>query len=196
MDINNTSAVVGELEYLKVALALKATDSKTANPLSGAYVWLDKKMIGKTDKTGVYNGSFKPGKYEFKLVAKGYKEQISSVEVLSGKKSELQVIMEPEAADESVIPVDASAYIPSQTSENADISDSIEPTKDKVSGKKSKKDKKKAKETPKVTTPVPDDDEEMTTENQVVVCLNCGYVNTAPAGKKLRFCVNCAKSLK
>ena len=43
---------------------------------------------------------------------------------------------------------------------------------------------------------VPDDDEEMTTENQVVVCLNCGYVNTAPAGKKLRFCVNCAKSLK
>ena len=196
VDINNTSAVVGELEYLKVALALKATDSKTANPLSGAYVWLDKKMIGKTDKTGVYNGSFKPGKYEFKLVAKGYKEQISSVEVLSGKKSELQVIMEPEAADESVIPVDASAYIPSQTSENADISDSIEPTKDKVSGKKSKKDKKKAKETPKVTTPVPDDDEEMTTENQVVVCLNCGYVNTAPAGKKLRFCVNCAKSLK
>ena len=37
---------------------------------------------------------------------------------------------------------------------------------------------------------------DVTTENQVVVCLNCGYVNTAPAGKKLRFCVNCAKSLK
>ena len=38
--------------------------------------------------------------------------------------------------------------------------------------------------------------ENKTAENQVIVCLNCGYVNTAPAGKKLRFCVNCAKPLK
>ena len=33
-------------------------------------------------------------------------------------------------------------------------------------------------------------------EQEVIVCLNCGYVNTAPKGKKLRFCVNCAKPLK
>ena len=197
VDINNTSSIVGELEYLKVALALKATDSKTANPLSGAYIWLDKKMIGKTDKSGIYNGSFKPGKYEFKVIAKGYKEQIVFVEVLSGKKSELQVIMEPEASEEEIVPINTNAYVPTQTDANSDISDEIAPTEDKITPKETskpvatKKEKKKKKEEKLTTT-----DEDVTTENQVVVCLNCGYVNTAPAGKKLRFCVNCAKSLK
>ena len=197
VDINNTSSVVGEMEYLKVALALKATDSKTANPLSGAYVWLDKKMIGKTDKSGIYNGTFKPGKYEFKVIAKGYKEQIVFVEVLSGKKSELQVIMEPEVKEEEIVPINTNAYVPTQTDANSDISDEIAPTNDKIVPKETskpvatKKEKKKKQEEKLTTT-----DEDITTENQVVVCLNCGYVNTAPAGKKLRFCINCAKSLK
>ncbi len=197
VDINETSAIVGELEYLRVPLSLKATDSKTANPLSGAYVWLNKKMIGKTDKSGIYTGNFKPGRYEFKFVAKGYKEQNSSVEVISGKKSEVQIIMEPEAtAEATIVPIDANAYVPSGTNSNSDISDNIIPTKDKVTPEPPKPKKVTPKKEKKKVTPTTTADDDTTTENQIVVCLNCGYVNTAPAGKKLRFCINCAKPLK
>ena len=197
VDINETSAIVGELEYLRVPLSLKATDSKTANPLSGAYVWLNKKMIGKTDKSGIYTGNFKPGKYEFKFVAKGYKEQNSSVEVISGKKSEVQIIMEPEVtAEATIVPIDANAYVPSGTNSNSDISDNIIPTKDKVTPEPPKTKKVTPKKEKKKVTPTTTADDDTTTENQIVVCLNCGYVNTAPAGKKLRFCINCAKPLK
>jgi phenylalanyl-tRNA synthetase alpha subunit len=31
---------------------------------------------------------------------------------------------------------------------------------------------------------------------ELIECPNCGYVNTVPAGRKLRFCVNCARPLK
>jgi serine/threonine protein kinase len=197
VDINETSAIVGELEYLRVPLSLKATDSKTANPLSGAYVWLNKKMIGKTDKSGIYTGNFKPGRYEFKFVAKGYKEQNSSVEVISGKKSEVQIIMEPEVtAEATIVPIDANAYVPSGTNSNSDISDNIIPTKDKVTPEPPKPKKVTPKKEKKKVTPTTTADDDTTTENQIVVCLNCGYVNTAPAGKKLRFCINCAKPLK
>ncbi|MBR4631772.1 MAG: serine/threonine protein kinase [Elusimicrobia bacterium] len=197
VDINETSAIVGELEYLRVPLSLKATDSKTANPLSGAYVWLNKKMIGKTDKSGIYTGNFKPGRYEFKFVAKGYKEQNSSVEVISGKKSEVQIIMEPEVtAEATIVPIDANAYVPSGTNSNLDISDNIIPTKDKVTPEPPKTKKVTPKKEKKKVTPTTTADDDTTTENQIVVCLNCGYVNTAPAGKKLRFCINCAKPLK
>ena len=197
VDINETSAIVGELEYLRVPLSLKATDSKTANPLSGAYVWLNKKMIGKTDKSGIYTGNFKPGRYEFKFVAKGYKEQNSSVEVISGKKSEVQIIMEPEVtAEATIVPIDANAYVPSGTNSNSDISDNIIPTKDKVTPEPPKTKKVTPKKEKKKVTPTTTADDDTTTENQIVVCLNCGYVNTAPAGKKLRFCINCAKPLK
>jgi hypothetical protein len=46
VDINDTSAVVGELEYSKVALQLKKI-KRNKRCLPNAFVWLDKKLIGK-----------------------------------------------------------------------------------------------------------------------------------------------------
>jgi hypothetical protein len=182
VDINNTSAVVGEMEYSKVALSLKIKDKKD-RILPNSFIWLNKKMIGKTDKSGLYKENFKPGKYEFKIVAKGFKEQVVTIDLLAGKKNAMDIIMIPEVQEEKS--TSPETYIPEKTKyndENTEKSNSNyneEPVKP-VTEKKIQKE----------------EDDDVTTENQVVVCLNCGYVNTAPAGKKLRFCVNCAKPLK
>ena len=181
VDINNTSAVVGEMEYLKVALSLKVKNNKGA-VLPSAFIWLDKKLVGKTDKSGLYKETFKPGKYEFRIVSKGYIEQVITIDLLAGKKNAMDIIMQPELQEET--PVVANTYVPVKNNDNNDISDTVVPSK-------------KEEPAPVVEKKQPQkEDDDIATENQVVVCLNCGYVNTAPAGKKLRFCVNCAKSLK
>ena len=181
VDINNTSAVVGEMEYLKVALSLKVKNNKGA-VLPSAFIWLDKKLVGKTDKSGLYKETFKPGKYEFRIVSKGYLEQVITIDLLAGKKNAMDIIMQPELQEET--PVVANTYVPAKNNDDNDISDTVVPSK-------------KEEPAPVVEKKQPQkEDDDIATENQVVVCLNCGYVNTAPAGKKLRFCVNCAKSLK
>ncbi len=184
VDINNTSAVVGELEYLKVSLALKVKNNK-GKVLPNSFIWLNKKLVGKTDNAGLYKETFKPGKYEFKIVSKGYIEQVITIDLFAGKKNAMDIIMQPELQEDQSIPV--STYVPEKSSSNDDVIENTVPT----SSNNKKEDypindnKKQVKE-----------DDDIATENQVVVCLNCGYVNTAPAGKKLRFCVNCAKPLK
>ena len=185
VDINNTSAVVGELEYLKVSLALKVKNNK-GKVLPNSFIWLNKKLVGKTDKAGLYKETFKPGKYEFKIVSKGYIEQVITIDLLAGKKNATDIIMQPELQEDQSIP--SSNYTPERNSASDDITDKSEPVSSSNIKEETpiKENKRQTKE----------EDDDIATENQVVVCLNCGYVNTAPAGKKLRFCVNCAKPLK
>ena len=184
VDINNTSAIVGELEYSTVAVTFRIKDSK-GKAVPNAFVWLNKKMIGKSDKQGIYNGTFKPGKYEFRVVSKGYIEEVLPIDLLAGKKNAMDVVMKSELQEAK--PIVANTYVPAKNDDNDDITDKVvpaqksEPTPAPVVEQKPQKEK---------------EDDDIATENQVVVCLNCGYVNTAPAGKKLRFCVNCAKPLK
>ena len=185
IDINETSAVVGELEYLKVALSLKVKNNK-GSALPNSFIWLDKKLIGKTDKSGIFKEVFKPGKYEFKIVSKGYIEQIITIDLLAGKKNGMDIIMVPELQNEQNVAADT--YVPEKNYDNNDVTDKVVPV-----SSNNKKENTSIKEAEK---PTPKEDDDIATENQVVVCLNCGYVNTAPAGKKLRFCVNCAKPLK
>ncbi len=182
VDINNTSAVVGELEYLRVSLSLKVKNNK-GKVLPNSFIWLNKKLVGKTDKAGLYKETFKPGKYEFKIVSKGYTEQVITIDLLAGKKNAMDVIMVPELQEEQNISTDNN-YVPERNTNDNDITENSVPTP---------KEENPVKENKKQTK---EEDDDVATENQVVVCLNCGYVNTAPAGKKLRFCVNCAKPLK
>jgi hypothetical protein len=185
IDINETSAVVGELEYLKVALSFKVKNNK-GSVLPNSFIWLDKKLIGKTDKNGMFKEVFKPGKYEFKIVSKGYIEQIITIDLLAGKKNGMDIIMVPELHNEQNVAVDT--YVPEKNYDNNDVTDNVVPA--------SSNNKKESTPIKEAEKPTPKEDDDIATENQVVVCLNCGYVNTAPAGKKLRFCVNCAKPLK
>ena len=199
VDINTTSAVTGELEYSKVLLNLKVKAKDTDQYLKNAFIWSDKKMLGKTDKNGLFRDKFKPGKYEFKIIVKGYNEQVVTVDLLAGRKNTTEVLMIPEVQQEQEIPVDENTFVPVKDEQDGDISEKTTPEVEEKPVKQEKpakkKDKRAEKKPPvkKAEEPVDDD---ITTEQQVVVCLNCGYVNTAPAGKKIRFCVNCAKPLK
>ena len=188
VDINSTSAIVGELEYLKVPLSLKVKTSK-GKVLPNSFIWHNKKLVGKTDKTGMYKDTFKPGKYEFKIVSKGYIEQVITIDLLSGRKNAMDVVMVPENQEEQSV-VSPDTYVPVKNTADNDITEKTIPI---PLPSTNKKEEQPVKETKK---PVKEEDDDVATENQVVVCLNCGYVNTAPAGKKLRFCVNCAKPLK
>lgn len=195
VDINNTSAIVGELEYLKVLLNLRVRAKDTNKYLKNAFVWSEQKVLGKTDKNGLFKTRFKPGKYEFKIVAKGYNEQVVVLDLLAGKKNTTEVIMIPENQNEQEMPVDENTFVPVQDEDDGDISERAVPSFEERSYKQSNTTNKRARQTP-VSRIEDQDDDDTTTEQQVVVCLNCGYVNTAPAGKKIRFCVNCAKPLK
>lgn len=205
VDINDTSAVVGELEYSKVALQLKTKSKETNDALPNAYVWLDKKLIGKTDSKGMFKDNFKPGKYEFKIIAKEYLEQLVTIDLLSGRKNVTEIIMVPDKPD---IAVSSSTPLSSPAVASPAASTTPPPaapvSKPVITEEKAVKAPVavKQKETPKpaVQKEQAKEKEEVSEdtsgEQQVVVCLNCGYVNTAPKGKKLRFCVNCAKPLK
>ena len=190
IDINNTSSVVGELEYNKVVLKLNIKSTKTDKALSNAYIWLNNKAIGRTDKTGVFESRFKPGKYEFKIVATGHEEQLYSVDLLSGRKNSMDVFMKAIKEEQPVEPTRE------QSNTGLKINSSIPSIgknhNNNIENEPKKKEPVVEKEKPKEEV-VEDDGG---AEQEVIVCLNCGYVNTAPKGKKLRFCVNCAKPLK
>ena len=190
VDINNTSSVVGELEYNKVSLKLNIKSSNKDKPLGNAYIWLNNKAIGRTNSNGVFESKFKPGKYDFKIVATGHDEKICSVDLLSGRKNSMDVVMNVTKKDEpEETPKEQSgglkinSSIPSIGSKSNSDEDEYKP----AAAKKVKKQEEPKEE-------VVEDDGGA--EQEVIVCLNCGYVNTAPKGKKLRFCVNCAKPLK
>ncbi|MFA7073608.1 MAG: serine/threonine-protein kinase [Endomicrobiaceae bacterium] len=197
IDINETSAVVGELEYSKVSLQLKTKAKDTDEVLPNTYVWLNKKLIGKTDSKGIFKDNFKPGKYEFKLIAKDYLEQIVTIDLLSGRKNITEIVMIP---DKPEIAVSSETVVSSSLTQP--VSSALPPAeKQKTYAEKNIKPAVKQKTASKTAVnKEPKEKEELSEdtsgEQQVVVCLNCGYVNTAPKGKKLRFCVNCAKPLR
>ena len=183
VDISKTSTVLGVLEYANVGLTFKIKSKSTNNALQNAFIWQDKKILGKTDGNGVFKLNIKPGKYKFRVIAKNYVEQSVSVDLISGRNNVKEVILSPEAVEEKRPEPVAEKESPLLGAITA------APAENKASDNKKvvKEEKNNSKDK---------SNDYSTKEQQVVVCLNCGYVNTAPAGKKLRFCVNCAKPLK
>jgi hypothetical protein len=196
IDINNISSVVGELEYNKVSLKLTIRSTKNEKPLANAFIWLNNKAIGRTDKTGIFESKYKPGKYDFKIVATGHDDQVVSVDLIAGRKNAMDVLMRAEKHEEPVVEtpkeqtsgLKINSAIPSigKGASNDEYND--------VDSNDTIRQPVKKQEEPKKEEVVEEDSGGA--EQEVIVCLNCGYVNTAPKGKKLRFCVNCAKPLK
>ncbi|MBQ3833897.1 MAG: serine/threonine protein kinase [Elusimicrobia bacterium] len=182
VDISKTSTVLGVLEYANVGLNIKVKSSTTGNPLANVFVWQDKKILGKTDENGVFKSKFKPGSYSFRVIAKKYIEQAVNVDLISGRENTKEILLVPEVTE-----VKETKPVVQKTEPEPQLLGAITTSEeDDHSHDKASKEYKKIK----------DNDNGSGKEQQVVVCLNCGYVNTAPAGKKLRFCVNCAKPLK
>ncbi len=183
MDIANITSVTADMEYAQVAFNLSVVymDMDKEVPVENAYVHMydkaeDKeKIVGKTDAKGLLVEKRDVGTIKGKINAKGYLSESFEVVVNPGKSFNHKVILVPEApiepletiGDLPVISTPAAAARPSRIPATPD-------------------------QTPKPAEKPKNEQENLT----VIVCPNCGYINTVPAGRRLRFCVNCARPLR
>ncbi len=198
VNVDNVSTVTGELEYARLDFTISVKSAATSQPQEG-YIWQGKKLLGKTDTSGLYKGSMVPGKYEFRVISKGFEDQVVNLDLNPKGKNHLDVfVIEPQSdvALSSATAATADAASLSAVNTNKVLLDKAvkQPVKEETVVKQKKKE-----EPPVVKKPVKKDEvikESTNEEQQVIVCMYCGYVNTVPKGKRLRFCVNCAKPLK
>lgn len=192
VNVDNVSTVTGELEYAKVDFTI-AVKSATTSQVQEAYIWHGKKLLGKTETNGLFKGSFLPGKYELKVIAKGFDDQIINMELTTKGKNHMDVfVLEPQPE----VAVSSNTLTTDSTT-NKVLVDNFKKPEPKEEYKFNPKRQEVKKKTEAVKPEIDQEKQESSNvEQQVVVCMYCGYVNTVPKGKRLRFCVNCAKPLK
>ncbi len=185
VNIKDTNLVIGKMEYTETSLNLNIVSQNNNKNIERAFVWLNKKNLGRSDSKGNFNCKLKPGKYELRIIAKNYEQKIVTVNLSANKNNNINI--------EMVLEMKTKQKGNAVNNDVKEIKKNNTKNTKKDIQKSKKKDNKKLerKDTADISKK-----ENKTAENQVIVCLNCGYVNTAPAGKKLRFCVNCAKPLK
>ncbi|MDR2192658.1 MAG: PEGA domain-containing protein [Endomicrobium sp.] len=162
VDITEASAFSGLMEYDVVPLNLKVfwLDKDGLKIPLEAYVYINEKIVGKTDKNGFWTSKYDPGSIKGKIISDKFISQDFEVILQPGKALNHELIMVPEVIELPEPP----------------------PIKEEPKPKPKSKPKPEPKQKQK--------------DVDVIVCPNCGYINTVPAGRKLRFCVNCAKPLK
>jgi len=184
-------------------VVLIAKDSVTGKVLPETFVWMGKTLLGKTDKKGIFKTTFLPGNYDFNFINKDYEQQLVRITVVPGKKLNYDVAMNLIKKEEEIAIDTDTANLNDLPKEDfpleEDSKDNELDPKQKAREEAKAKAKAKAaeraaekKKKQQEEAAVTDDDE----EQQTIVCPHCGYVNTAPVSRKLRFCVNCAKPLK
>ena len=133
-----------------------------------------------------------------KVVAKNHKEQTIVVNLLPGKNSSVDIIMSPtNMIKEKQNNNNAYKGISTLTDEKyLNYDATINDVQKNMDIEKYEKNRKKDnyKDNDNVYEKV-ENKENNSKEEQILVCLSCGYVNKVPVGKKLRFCLNCAKTL-
>ena len=183
VDISDANTFTGIMEYETVAFNLKVfflDRYQVKTPLE-AYVYIDEKIVGKTDKNGLWTSKYDPGAVKGKIISDKYISQDFEVVLQPGKALNHEIIMVPEI-------IEMPEPLPTL---DLDKGEDVEKVR-KQEEKRRKEEEKRRKEEEKRKQK-----EEKEKKNvDVLVCPYCGYINTVPAGRKLRFCVNCAKPLK
>lgn len=196
VNVDNVSTVTGELEYAKVDFTITVKSASDSQPQE-AYIWQGKKVLGKTEAGGIFKGSFLPGKYELKVISKGFEDQIINMELTPKGKNSMDVfVIEPQP---EVVSSTGTATTTAESASNSVLVDNFKkPQKEEQPKPKPKRETKKEDTAKKPAKEEVNQEPQSSSgdEQQVVVCMYCGYVNTVPKGKRLRFCVNCAKPLK
>ena len=186
VDIGDANAFTGVMEYEAVAFNLKVLYLDRAGvkvPLEGAYVYIDEKIVSKTDKSGFWTNRYDPGAIKGKIIADKFISQDFEVVLQPGKGLTHEMIMVPEVIEIPEPP--PIKIVDSDKGEDAEKMKKQEEKRRKEEEKRRKEEEKRKKE-----------EEQKKKNADAIVCPNCGYINTVPAGRKLRFCVNCAKPLK
>lgn len=178
VDVAGISSVNAVLEYAPVPFNLTAVylNAEEAEiPVENVYIWVQEKISGKTDAAGLWTKKFNPGPLKGKFIAQGYIEQNFETNLPPGKGRNYKVVMVPEAPPDPII-VESPVLDP------------------KEEERKRREEERKKRSEREVRRPEPVKKQQ--DDVKVIVCPQCGYINTVPAGRKLRFCVNCAKPLK
>ena len=211
IDISNTNSVTAHMEYIKMAVVLTAKDSVTNKVLPETFVWMGKTLLGKTDKKGTLKATLIPGKYDLNFINKEYEQQPVKISVTPGKKLNYDVAMnlikpKEDTPTNTDVNTNDTADSPKEEipAEDNSLKEEDEAKNEREAKRKAKEEAKakaKAKAAAKAAEKKKKQQEEEAAEEdneeqQIVVCPHCGYVNTAPISRKLRFCVNCAKPLK
>ncbi|MDR3256539.1 MAG: protein kinase [Endomicrobium sp.] len=185
VNVEEISSVNAEMIYSKVPLIISVVYVNEASkevPINNAFIWIDNKIVGRTNKKGVWKDKVIRGAaIKGKIVANNFIEQQFNI-IVSTSSNVNKIIL-------------ISKSMPSPVEKDATAIESINSfllkVKDDKKNNEGEENKSSValKETPKKNT---------SSNNSVreIVCPYCGYVNVIPAGKKLRFCVNCAKPLK
>jgi serine/threonine-protein kinase len=181
VNINDVNNITGDLEYAPGTMQFEIVNKATGAALDGAFIWIDNKLAGKTDKKGVWSKTgVSAGAVSGKIVAKDFIEMPFEKQIQPGKTNKIKIEIEPVGAPAPALP----AVLPTASSTTTAAVPKAPVSKPAPAPKAEKPKTEKPKEP---SAPQ---------EQQVIVCKYCGYVNTAPPGKRLRFCVNCAKPLR
>ncbi|MDR1943029.1 MAG: protein kinase [Endomicrobium sp.] len=209
VDITKINTVNAEMVYSKIPFSIVVV-SLNANgkeiPVRNAFIWINNKIAGKVNskglwKTDVDRNSIIEGKIvaqqfieqEFKIIAKPNKKNINKIRLISEGVTDVASVNITELENADAFDV-KEAQSKSKSVKNNSKTPIKSPNK-KQPYKKSIDDEKslqKEKTVTASTSKASGSDNEVKT----VVCPYCGYVNTIPAGRRLRFCVNCGKPLK
>ncbi|MCL2144740.1 MAG: PEGA domain-containing protein [Endomicrobia bacterium] len=217
IDIAGISSVTGNMEYARVPFTVKivAMDGDKEIILENAYIWLDSKLVGKTNEKGSWTKDVYPGKVKGKIVVKDYDEQSFEKSVSSGKGDTIKIVMIPsEPLPPEIEPEPVPDLVPD---------DKEQQNKEKIKRLREKFSPKEANALAKVKININDDNvlaeylrnndwnvqkayneikkkippvPPPVEEGVVIVCPHCGYINTVPKGRRIRFCVNCARPLR
>ncbi len=183
VDVADISSVNAVMEYAPVpfnltVVSLNAEEKEV--PVEGVYIWVQDKISGKTDAKGKWTKKFNPGSLKGKFIAQGYIEQNFETTLPPGKGRNYKAVLVPEVPPEPIVEEPIIVETEKERKERE--------KREKEARDKAERDAKRIKK----TEPAKKQQDDV----KVIVCPQCGYINTVPAGRKLRFCVNCAKPLK
>ncbi|HBU69627.1 MAG TPA: hypothetical protein DEE98_04500 [Elusimicrobia bacterium] len=183
INISQQSTIAAELEYVDSELQVNVKEEGTGKIVAGAYVWMDGRIMGKTDDKGTWKNTVKFGSSTIRIVANGYDEKFVEAGILPGKLNTVSIELHisqppPAASDQPVSPAALTGDV-IQTNKSIFTGSAI---KDRV--------------VKPAARPVPSRSSDTSMfSKEAIKCSNCG--KEYPAGsRKLRFCINCGKTLK
>jgi hypothetical protein len=205
VDIEKTNTVNAEMIYSKVPINIAVSYVNKAGKtlhVPNAFIWVDNKIAGKTNAKGLWQSKVDRSIIlNGKIVAQGFIDQQFKISAVSGSSNINKITLISSASDDSLSTnTTAIENIDYEQTGDSSVEQSVTKNTKKNKGKETQSRSTKtslnvsdqSKKSAKSTKANSKEEDEV----QVIVCPYCGYVNTVPAGKKLRFCINCARPLK
>lgn len=167
VNIDEQTNIDAELEPASLKVNVMVKEFGTEKTINGAYVWMQDKIVGKTNVRGVWESEVDPGTATVRIVAKGYVEKSVPVEFQMGESNDITIELDPEIL---------AAAISTNT----------------LTGIRGRNTTKKTEFN--IVRPVNAEDNDKPQKN-ILICPNCKKQYIV-GSKKPRFCTNCGKPFR